>query len=256
MSVAQVIPVGTGLDSPPNQAQAQPNHGKAVGYIPISSDPGNLTVPTQPTALWHHAVDIRDPAYDGVFFVGITSTKIYCRPICPSRPARPDRRRFFQSRGAAEQSGFRACRRCRPELAPGQTPLDAVPRLARKAASTISAGALDGRTVKELALDFGMSDRQLRRALERELGASPLELALARRLLTATRLLTTTVSPVTRVAYTSGFQSLRRFNAVFRERFDMSPSEWRRQTTPVGPPLSGPRRNPATPRTQGPTSGR
>ena len=100
--------------------------------------------------------------------------------------------------------------------------------LARKAAATISAGALDGRCVKALALDFGVSDRQLRRALERELGASPLVLALTQRLLTATQLLTNTSTPVTQVAYASGFQSLRRFNAVFRERFEMSPSEWRR----------------------------
>ena len=191
-----------------------------------------------PTTLWHRAVDRRDPAFDGVFFVAITSTRIYCRPICPSRTARQENRRFFLSREAAEQSGYRACRRCRPESAPGQTPLEAVPRLARNAASRISAGALNGRTVKQLAGDLGMSDRQLRRALEREVGASPLDLALAQRLLTATRLLTETTTRVTQVAYASGFQSLRRFNAVFRERFRMSPSEWRRRTPAVAGPQS------------------
>ena len=186
-----------------------------------------------PITRWHHAVDSRDPAFDGVFFVAITSTRIYCRPICPSRIARPENRRFFLSCVAAEQSGYRACRRCRPELARGQTPLDAVPRLAQTAASRISAGALNGQTVKALAVELGMSDRQVRRALEREIGASPLDLALAQRLQMATTLLTETRTPVTRIAYASGFQSLRRFNAVFRERVRMSPTEWRRRTAPT-----------------------
>jgi AraC family transcriptional regulator of adaptative response / DNA-3-methyladenine glycosylase II len=181
-----------------------------------------------PNADWHHAVDTRDPSFDGIFFVAITSTRIYCRPVCPSRLARRENRRFFQSRAAAEEAGYRACKRCRPELAPGDTPLDAVPRLAHKAAEHISAGALNGRTVKALALDLGMSERHLRRALEREIGASPFHLALTQRLLAATRLLTETRRPITEVAYASGFQSLRRFNSAFREHFQMSPSEWRR----------------------------
>ncbi|MEP6475107.1 MAG: Ada metal-binding domain-containing protein [Gemmatimonadota bacterium] len=253
MPLTQMIPVETGRARSTVPPLVLMGSDHATGYIRTSTDSSNLTVAAQPTALWHHAVDSRDPAYDGVFFVGITSTRIYCRPICPSRAARPERRRFFRSRDAAEQSGFRACRRCRPELARGQTPLDAVPRLARKAASTISAGALDGRSVKALALDLGMSDRQLRRALERELGTSPLALALTQRLLTATQLLTTTTTPVTRIAYASGFQSLRRFNAVFRERFAMSPSEWRRQTAAISPPPSPSRRSTAIRRSDGRT---
>jgi AraC family transcriptional regulator, regulatory protein of adaptative response / DNA-3-methyladenine glycosylase II len=181
-----------------------------------------------PDPAWHRAIDSRDPAFDGVFFVGITSTRIYCRPICPSRLARRENRRFFLSRANAEAAGYRACRRCRPEVAPGETPLDAVPRLAQKAAREISAGALNGRTVKALALDLGMSERHLRRALDREIGASPSYLGLKQRLRAATRLLAETRNPITRVAYASGFQSLRRFNAAFREHFQMSPSEWRR----------------------------
>ncbi|HEX4683557.1 MAG TPA: Ada metal-binding domain-containing protein [Gemmatimonadaceae bacterium] len=184
------------------------------------------------TAIWHDAVDTRDPAFDGVFFVAIASTRIYCRPVCPSRLARRENRRFFLSRTDAEHSGFRACRRCRPELAPGQASVDAVPRLAQKAAEHISAGALNGRTVKELARDLGMSERHLRRALGREMGASPFHLALAQRLRTATRLLSETRVSITRVAYASGFQSLRRFNAAFRQHYQMSPSEWRRQSPP------------------------
>lgn len=181
-----------------------------------------------PIANLHHAVDIRDAAYDGVFLVAITSTKIYCRPVCPSRRARRENRRFFDTRAQAEQSGYRACQRCRPELGPGDTPLDAVPRLARKAAAQISAGALNGRTVKALAVEFSMSERHLRRALKSEIGASPLDLATEQRLNSAIALLSDTKTSVTQVAYVSGFQSLRRFNAAFRERFQMSPSEWRR----------------------------
>ena len=184
-----------------------------------------------PIAAWHHAVDTRDATFDGVFFVAITSTRIYCRPICPSRLARRENRRFFRARDDAEQSGFRACQRCRPELAQGETPLDAVHTLARHAAEQISAGALNGRTVKSLASDLGASERHVRRALDRAIGASPIDLALANRLVVATELLASTNASVTHIAYTSGFQSLRRFNVVFRERFQMSPSEWRRRIT-------------------------
>jgi len=183
-----------------------------------------------PNAAWHQAVDTRDPAFDGVFFVAITSTRIYCRPVCPSRIARRENRRFFRSRVGAEESGYRPCRRCRPELAPGETPLDAVSRLAHRVVEQISAGALNGRSVKALADELGLSERHVRRALEREVGVSPSSLALEQRLRTATRMLAGTRAPITHVAYASGFQSLRRFNAAFREHFQMSPSEWRRQS--------------------------
>jgi AraC family transcriptional regulator of adaptative response / DNA-3-methyladenine glycosylase II len=182
-----------------------------------------------PSPAWHDAVDTRDPAFDGVFLVAITSTRIYCRPVCPSRIARRENRRFFESRQAAEDAGYRACRRCRPELSRGDTPLDAVPRLALKAVEKISAGALNGKTVKALAQELGMSERHLRRAVDREIGASPVHLARTQRLRAATTLLASSRASITRVAYASGFQSLRRFNAAFREHFQMSPSEWRRQ---------------------------
>lgn len=188
--------------------------------------------PEARNAAWHHAVNTRDPAFDGVFFVAITSTRIYCRPVCPSRLARPENRRFFESRDAAEAAGYRACRRCRPELQSGETPLDAVPRHARHALAQIAGGALNGRTVPALARSLGISERHVRRALGREVGASPFRLALAQRLRAATELLTDTRLSITHVAYESGFQSLRRFNVAFRERFQMSPSEWRQRATP------------------------
>jgi AraC family transcriptional regulator of adaptative response / DNA-3-methyladenine glycosylase II len=194
--------------------------------------PTSLAVTSAPQlsdAEMHHAVDTRDPAFDGVFFVAITSTRIYCRPVCPSRRAHPQNRRFFASRSAAVDSGYRACRRCRPELAPGQSSVDAVPRLANRAAKLIAAGALNGRSVKELALELGMSERHVRRALDRETGESPSHLALSQRLTTAARLLRETRTPITQVAFASGFQSVRRFNSAFRECYAMTPRQWRKQ---------------------------
>jgi AraC family transcriptional regulator, regulatory protein of adaptative response / DNA-3-methyladenine glycosylase II len=179
-------------------------------------------------AVCHRALDARDARFDGLFFVGITTTGIYCRPVCPARISYRDRRRFFDSAAAAEEAGFRPCLRCRPELAPGRALVDAVPRLARAAASRIAAGALNGRDVDHLARELGVGERQLRRAMVRELGVSPVELAQTHRLLLAKRLLADTSLPVTRIAFASGFQSLRRFNSVFRERYRLSPSALRR----------------------------
>jgi AraC family transcriptional regulator of adaptative response / DNA-3-methyladenine glycosylase II len=178
------------------------------------------------------ALDARDSRFDGLFFVGITTTGIYCRPVCPARISYPERRRFFETAASAEQAGFRPCLRCRPELAPGRALMDAVPRLARVAAHRIEAGALNGSGVGELAAELGVSERHLRRALERELGVSPIELAQTYRLLLAKRLLADTSLPVTRIAFASGFQSLRRFNSVFRERYRLSPTELRRSPRP------------------------
>jgi len=175
------------------------------------------------------AVDARDPRFDGVFYVGITTTNVYCRPCCPSRLAYDRHRRFFDSAAAAERAGFRPCMRCRPELAPGcATALAAVSRLAQVASQRIAAGALNGRSVADLARELGVSERHLRRALEREVRVSPLELAQTHRLLLAKRLIVDTDLPMTRVAYASGFQSLRRFNTVFRAQYRMAPSALRR----------------------------
>jgi AraC family transcriptional regulator of adaptative response / DNA-3-methyladenine glycosylase II len=169
-----------------------------------------------------------DPRFDGVFFIGIITTGIYCRPICPARVSVSSHRRFFISAAAAERAGYRPCLRCRPELAPGRAPVDAVSRLAFAAALRIGAGALNGRSVADLASELNVSERHLRRALEREVGVAPIELAQTHRLLLAKRLLADTALPVTHIAFASGFQSLRRFNTVFRERYRLSPSGLRR----------------------------
>ena len=193
--------------------------------------------PTQLSAdVCERALNARDARFDGIFFVGITTTRIYCRPVCPARVSYHDRRRFFDTAASAEQAGYRPCLRCRPELAPGRALIDAVPNLARVAAHRIGAGALNGRGVAQLARELGVSDRHLRRVLERELGVSPVELAQTHRLLLAKRLLADTSLPVTRIAYASGFQSLRRFNSVFRERYRLSPRAVRRgpRAAPAG----------------------
>jgi AraC family transcriptional regulator of adaptative response / DNA-3-methyladenine glycosylase II len=177
----------------------------------------------------NRAVESADARFDGVFFVGITSTTIYCRPICPARRTLRRNRRYFGSAAAAERAGFRPCLRCRPELAPGRARIDAVPRLAQAAAQRIAAGALNGNGLDRLARDLGVSGRQLRRAMQQELGVSPIELAQTHRLLLAKQLLTETRLPMTRVADASGFQSVRRFNALFRERYRLNPDSLRRR---------------------------
>jgi AraC family transcriptional regulator of adaptative response / DNA-3-methyladenine glycosylase II len=200
-------------------------------------------------AICHRALDSRDARFDGVFFVGITSTNIYCRPICPARVSYQNRRRFFATAAAAESAGYRPCLRCRPELAPGLAICDAVSALARAAALRIAGGALNGGSVSGLALELDVSERHLRRAMEREIGVSPIDLAQTHRLLLAKRLLGETALPVTRIAYASGFQSLRRFNSVFRERYSLNPSAVRRAQFPGARVTSrGPRAAAAAPR--------
>lgn len=197
--------------------------------------------PSLPAHVCQRALDARDARFDGLFFVGIVTTGIYCRPTCPSRRADPDHRRFFNSAATAESAGFRPCLRCRPELAPGRTLIDAVSRLAYTAAHRIGAGALNGRSVADLAAELGVSERHLRRALQREMGVSPVELAQTHRLLLAKRLLAETALSVTDIAFASGFESLRRFNVTFRERYGMSPSALRRPS-----PVKETRRAPAS----------
>lgn len=177
----------------------------------------------------YRALTARDPRFDGLFFVGVSSTRIYCRPICPARTPGRDRCRFFPSAAAAELERFRPCLRCRPELAPGNAPVDAVGRTARLAATRIASGAMnDEGSLETLADELGVCSRHLRRVLQQELGVSPVELAQTHRLLLAKQLLTETSLPIIDVAFASGFASVRRFNALFRARYRLTPSDLRR----------------------------
>jgi AraC family transcriptional regulator of adaptative response / DNA-3-methyladenine glycosylase II len=173
------------------------------------------------------AVRARDRRFDGRFFVAITSTHIYCRPICPARPAKRGNMRFYSSAAGAEGAGFRPCLRCRPERAPGLSSVDAVSRLVGAAISGIEEHALSSAKVGELAASLGVSDRHLRRVTESELGVSPIELAQTQRLLLAKRLLADTRMSQTEIAFASGFGSVRRFNALFKSRYGLSPRELR-----------------------------
>jgi len=169
------------------------------------------------------AVMARDRRFDGRFFVAVTSTHIYCRPICPVRPPKRANMRFYPSAAGAEAAGFRPCLRCRPERAPGLAPMDAVSRLVGAAMAGIEEHALSSAKVGDLAATLGVSDRHLRRVTESELGVSPIELAQTQRLLMAKRLLGDTRLSQTQIAFASGFGSVRRFNALFKSRYGLSP---------------------------------
>jgi len=181
----------------------------------------------------YQALLSHDPRFDGVFFVGVQSTGIYCRTVCPARTPRPESCTFHPTAAAAERAGFRPCLRCRPELAPGNARVDALGRLAAAVMDRIESGALSDDGVAALAAELGVTDRHLRRVVKSELGVSPVELAQTQRLLLAKRLLTDTALPVTEVAFASGFASVRRFNALFQERYRLCPSELRK-TSRVG----------------------
>src|SRR5512138_3048925 len=144
----------------------------------------------------YKAVSARDARFDGVFFVGVTTTGVYCRPVCRARTPGRDRCLFFRTRAEAEREGFRACFRCRPELAPGQGPVDALPRLVARAVARIEAGDLNERSVDDLARSLQVSERHLRRALTASLGVGPVELAQSRRLALAKQLLQDTSLPL------------------------------------------------------------
>jgi AraC family transcriptional regulator of adaptative response / DNA-3-methyladenine glycosylase II len=175
------------------------------------------------------ALAARDVRFDGLFFVGVTTTRIYCRPVCTARTPGRARCRFFDNASLAERAGFRPCLRCRPELAPGLAPVDALGRTARTAAGRIEAGALNnGGSLERLARDVGLSARQLRRAVRREYGVSPIALAQTRRLHLAKQLLAESDLPIIDVAFASGFDSVRRFNALFRSHYRLTPTRMRR----------------------------
>jgi len=173
----------------------------------------------------YRALLARDARFDGVFYVGVTTTGIYCRPVCRARTPMRSRCVFFRHAAEAERAGFRACFRCRPELAPSRAnATDAVSWLARAAIARIEAGALNDASLDDLARDLGASSRHVRRALQREVGVSPAELAETARLALAKQLLHDEAMTMTEIAYASGFSSVRRFNAAFRARFGRAPS--------------------------------
>ena len=170
----------------------------------------------------------RDARFDGLFFIAVSSTGIYCRPVCPAPTAKRENVSFFVTAAAAEAAGFRPCLRCRPELAPGNDAWQRSDHVVTRALKLIEDGLLQDHPVEELARRVGVGSRQLRRLFVERLGAPPIDVHTTRRLLFAKQLLTETRMPVTDVALASGFGSLRRFNAAFAQANRIAPRELRR----------------------------
>jgi AraC family transcriptional regulator of adaptative response / DNA-3-methyladenine glycosylase II len=171
----------------------------------------------------------RDPAFDGVFFTGVRTTRIYCRPICPVRPARSENVVFFPTAAAAERAGFRPCLRCRPETAPGSPAWNGTRSTVGRAMRLIETGFLDRASVSDLADKLGIGPRHLLRLFLRHAGATPSEVAATRRIQAAKRLIDRTRQPLGEIAFASGFGSVRRFNDAFRATYGRPPSSFRKR---------------------------
>jgi AraC family transcriptional regulator of adaptative response/methylated-DNA-[protein]-cysteine methyltransferase len=184
---------------------------------------GNLDV-----AACERARVSRDRRFDGQFFSGVRTTRIYCRPVCPVRPAKAENVSFYPSAAAAERAGFRPCLRCRPETAPFSPAWKGSLATVERAVRLISEGALDRAPVEVLAASLGVGPRHLSRLFDKHLGASPAQIAKTARVQRAKRLLDDTRLPMIEIALLAGFRSLRRFNAVFAEVYKRPPTEIRR----------------------------
>ena len=172
----------------------------------------------------------RDARFDGLFFTAVTSTGIYCRPVCPAPAPKPGNVTYYPSAAAAEAAGFRPCLRCRPELSPAEGAWRRGDEVVARALKLIDQGALADQPLAALAERVNIGERQLRRLFVDRLGAPPIGVHGTRRLLFAKQLLTETPLPITQVALAAGFGSLRRFNATFREAYGMAPRDLRKRT--------------------------
>jgi AraC family transcriptional regulator, regulatory protein of adaptative response / DNA-3-methyladenine glycosylase II len=175
------------------------------------------------------AVQSRDARFDGWFFTAVLTTGIYCRPSCPAVTPKPQNMRFFASAAAAQQAGFRACKRCRPDASPGSPEWNQRADLVARAMRFIADGVVDRDGVAGLAAGLGYSVRQLERQLRAELGAGPLALARAQRAQTARLLIETTALPMGDIAFAAGFPTIRTFNDTVLEVFAQPPTELRRR---------------------------
>src|SRR6185437_4866224 len=177
----------------------------------------------------YQAASYRDPRFDGWFFTAVTSTGIYCRPSCPAMTPKREHVRFYPSAAAAQQAGFRACKRCRPDAAPGSPEWDGRADVVARAMRLIGDGVVDRDGVPGLATRLGYSVRQLQRMLLAEVGAPPIAIARAQRAQTARVLVETTTLTMTEIAFASGFSSVRQFNDTIRAVFATAPTELRKR---------------------------
>jgi AraC family transcriptional regulator of adaptative response / DNA-3-methyladenine glycosylase II len=184
----------------------------------------------------YRALSTRDARFDGRLFVGVKTTGIYCRPICPARTPKRENVLFFASAAAAREAGFRPCLRCRPETSPQSGAWRGASATVSRALSLIEDGALDEAGEPALAERLGVGERQLRRLFHQHLGASPVAVAQTRRIHLAKQLIHETDLPMTEVALASGFGSVRRFNETFKAMFGRPPASLRRSRTTAGPP--------------------
>lgn len=205
-------------------------HGRKrpVASIDAAYDAHMPSTSPPPPEVCERAREARDARFDGLFFTAVTSTGIYCRPVCPAPAAKRRNVRYFASAAAAAAAGFRPCLRCRPELAPGAMAHRLGEALLDRALAMITDGALQDGSVDDLAARLGVSARQLRRLFVDALGVAPLALHGTRRLLLAKQLLSETNLPATQIALAAGFGSVRRFNAAFQEGCGLAPTQIRR----------------------------
>jgi AraC family transcriptional regulator of adaptative response / DNA-3-methyladenine glycosylase II len=186
------------------------------------------------------AVQSRDARFDGWFYTAVVTTGIYCRPSCPVKPPKASNMRFYPSAASAQQAGFRACKRCRPDASPGSPQWNARADVVARAMRLIADGVVEREGVGGLAARLGYSTRQVERQLRAELGAGPLAIARAQRAQTARVLIETTPVPMAEAALAAGFASIRSFNATVRCVFAASPTELRRRASRRGvPPAVG-----------------
>ena len=189
----------------------------------------------------YEAAVSKDARFDGVFFIAVTSTGIYCRPSCPAITPKRANMRFYPSAAAAQEAGFRACKRCFPDASPGSPEWNVRADLAARAMRLIADGLVDREGVTGLARRLGYSERQVNRMVTAELGAGPLALARAQRAQTARVLIETTTLPLSEIAFAAGFASIRQFNATIREVFAAVPGELRERAVRRRP-IAGPAR--------------
>jgi AraC family transcriptional regulator, regulatory protein of adaptative response / methylated-DNA-[protein]-cysteine methyltransferase len=175
-----------------------------------------------------HARVSRDQDYDGRFFTGVRTTGIYCRPACPVRPAQGRNVEYYPSAAAAEAAGYSPCLRCRPEAAPFSPAWNGSLTTVERAMRLIAEGALDKSGVEALALRLGIGARHLNRLFHKHVGASPVQCAQTARVQRAKRMIDSTDLPMTEIALSAGFRSLRRFNTVFAAIYKRPPTAIRR----------------------------
>jgi AraC family transcriptional regulator of adaptative response / DNA-3-methyladenine glycosylase II len=171
----------------------------------------------------------RDRRYDGKFFSGVRTTRIYCRPVCPVRPAKSANVSFFPTAAAAERAGFRPCLRCRPEAAPGTPAWRGTAATVARGIRLIDEGFLDRASVGRLADKLGIGERHLHRLFLRHAGATPIEVAATRRVQRAKQLVENSALALSEIAFMAGFGSVRRFNAAFHATYNRAPSSFRRR---------------------------